>query len=199
MIEFYGAPMSSAGRTHWMLEEVGVPYHYHRVSLRDEAARRAYLEVNPAGKVPFIIDGDLRLAESCAINFYLAEKYQPEMLPATIAGRAIAYQWAFWAMTNLQPEAVKVMSHAMLLPPERRNPDELATGKQRAQALLDHFETEVPGAYLIGDALTVADVIAGSVVNLAIRANAAQPGPRTSAWMEGLRARPGYQKAASGG
>jgi glutathione S-transferase len=198
MIHFYGAPMSSAGRTHWMLEEVGVPYEYHRVNLRDEASRNELRAINPGGKIPFIVDGDVALAESAAINFYLADRYKPALMPADVGGRARVLQWSFWAMTNLQPRALDVMFHAMMLPAEKRNAETLASAKQTSQALLDHFETEV-GTYLVGDRLSVADVIAGSVVNLALRAGAATGGPKTTAWIEALRARPGYQKAATGG
>jgi glutathione S-transferase len=120
------------------------------------------------------------------------------MIPSVPHGRALAMQWAFWAMTNLQPDALDVMFHSMMLPPEKRNPDVLASAKKTCQGLLDHLETQI-GTFLVGNSFSVADVVAGSVVNLALRANAATAGPKTTAWVEWIRARPGYQKAASGG
>jgi len=198
MIHFYGAPMSSAGRTHWMLEEVGVAYEYHRVNLRDDAGRAAYRAINPSGKVPFIVDGDFRMTESAAINFYLAETYKPALIPAGPHGRFKALEWTLWVMTNLQPEAIDVMLHSTLLPAEKRNADTAASAKQTAQALIDYLETQI-GAFVVGDALSVADVNVGSVVNLALRIGAATAGPKVTAWIEMLRARPGYQKVASGG
>jgi glutathione S-transferase len=197
MIQFYGAPMSSAGRTHWMLEEVGVPYEYHRVKLRDEAASAELRKINPAGTVPFLVDGDLRLGESCAINFYLAETYKQDLIPPGVIGRSRALYWSFWAMTNLQPVALDAM-FAMIpatdRPPGRGSPEALPHTKATAARLLDYLESQLDG-YLVGSTFSVADVIAGSVVNVAIRGNAATPGPKTLAWMEGLRARPPYQAA----
>jgi glutathione S-transferase len=194
MIQFYGAPMSSAGRTHWMLEEVGVPYEYHRVNPRG-GDKAELLAVNPGGKIPFIVDGDVRLAESAAINFYLAEKYQSAMMPDDVVGRARVYQWSFWAMTNLQPEALKVM-HQLMAPADKRDAEAMTAGKQACQRLVDHLETQV-GTYLVGPTFTVADVNAGSVLNLVDRTGAAACGPRTKAWLEALRERPAYKKATA--
>ena len=82
MIELYGSPMSSAGRTRWMLEEVGVSYEYRRVDTRAGQTRTPeYLRMYGGGTVPVLRDGDLVLGESMAINFYLAEKYGPDLLP----------------------------------------------------------------------------------------------------------------------
>jgi len=193
MIQFYGAPMSSAGRTHLMLEEVGVPYQYHRVALRDEAAMAEYRKINPSGKVPFIIDGDFRLAESCAINFYLAEKYKPELLPTSLEDRARVTMWSFWTMTNLQPDVLAVMFSMMK--PSEPHPG-LDAKKANIQKLMDQLEGALDG-YLVGKKLSVADFIAGSMVNLAERVNAAKFGPKTTAWLEGLRAREAWKRVAA--
>lgn len=198
MVHFYGAPMSSAGRTHWMLEEVGVAYEYHRVNLRDDAGRAEFRAINPSGKIPFLIDGDLRMTESAAINFYLADTYKPELIPAGPHGRARALEWSFWAMTNLQGEAIDVMLHSMRLPEAQRSAEALTSAKRTAQALIDYLETRI-GAYVVGDALSVADVNVGSVVNLTLRVGAATAGPKVTAWIEAMRARPGYQKVAAAG
>jgi glutathione S-transferase len=200
MIQFYGAPMSSAGRTHWMLEETGVAYEYHRINPRDAAAdRAAFLAISPGGRIPFIIDGDFRLQESIAINFYLAEKYAPKMWATTIEDRARIYSWTSWAMTNLQGPALDVMRHTVLLPADQRRPQAVEDGKKLAQRLADEFEAALHGPFILGDNLTVADINVGSVMNLADRVRACTLGPKTTAWLAALRERPAYKKATSAG
>lgn len=195
MITFYGAPMSNAGRSRWMLEECGVPYAYEIVDLRDDAQRAAFAEVFPGCKIPYLIDGDVRLSESMAINFYLAETYQPELVPADRAGRALAYQWSFWAITNLQPEALAVMRNTTILPPEQRSAAAADAGRTGSQRFVDQLEAALAGDWLIGDHFTIADLNAGSVVGTATRIGAAKAGPRVAAWLDHLRARTAYQKA----
>ena len=196
MVIFFGAPASSAGKTHWMLEEVGVPYEYRRVDLRDPATAAEYRTVNPGGKVPFIVDGDVRLFESMAINFYLAERYKPDLIPQNSIERALCYQWSFWALSNVQPESLTVMFEHFK--PESARDERLLTKSMTHLArLLDQLESSLKTPYLLGNQFTIADVNVGSVINLALRAGAASAGPKVSAWMETLRARPAYQRAVN--
>jgi glutathione S-transferase len=198
MIQFYGAPNSSAGRTHLVLEECGVPYEYHHVKLRDATARAAYLAVNPLGKVPFIVDGDLRLHESIAIDFYLCERYAPQLWSSDLADRARIYAWSLWAISTLQPEVARVMRHGALLAPEQRAPLEVEDGKALCQRHLDELELALPASgYFVGGKLSVADLHIASTVNLAAAFGAARLGPRVEAWLGGIKARPAWQKIAT--
>lgn len=203
MIVFYGSPASSSGKTHWMLEELApeVAYEYRRVDRRDPEALSQFRQVCPAGRVPFIIDGEgpgqVRMLESMAINFYLAERYRPQLAPASLEERAQALQWSFWAITNLQPEAMTVMMQSFV-PEAARNPEAAHRAHVLCDGLLAELEAALEsagGEYLLGQRFTVADVNVGSVVNIAVRSGVAG-GPRTQAWMEALRARPAYQRAA---
>lgn len=196
MIELYGAPMSSSGRTRWMLEEVGVPYEYKRVDTRSGQTRSPeYLALYGGGKVPVLRDGDLVLGESIAINFYLAEKYKPELMPSELEQRARAYQWSLWGVTNLQNELLTIMFDAMR-PAEQRNASATEAAKASALSLLQFLERSLQGrSYLLGEQLSVADVNLGSVINLARRTGLLAELPNTAAWMERLAARPAYVRA----
>jgi glutathione S-transferase len=197
MIELYGGPMSSSGRTHWMLEEIGVPYEYKRIDVRaGQTKAPEYLRVYAGGKIPALRDGDTVLGESMAINFYLAEKYRPELMPSGIAERAQVYQWSFWSITNLQPDLLTVMFDGMK-PPEKRDAAAVDAARTRLAPLLGFLEQSIAGhEYLVANRFTVADVNAGSVVNLARGIGMLASYPSTHAWMERLASRPAYQRAS---
>ena len=199
-IQFYGAPMSSAARTHLVLEECGVPYEYHRVNTRDPEAKAAYAKVNPSGKIPFIIDGDLRLVESIAINFYLVEKYAPQLWSADVAERAQIYSWSLWGISTLQHEGLRVMHHSMIVAPEHRSAFEVETGKKNTQRYLDQFETDLPASgFLVGGRLTVADLNVATVASMTTMIGAGKLGPRGQAWLDAIKARPSFKKASTAG
>lgn len=195
MIHFYGAPNSSAGRTHLMLEECGVAYEHHAIDLRDPASKAELVAVNPLGRVPFIVDGELRLAESIAINCYLAERYAPALWATAQDDRARLWSWSLWAIATLQPECARVMRHTFLLPPAERVAAEVAHGKAAVQRELDHLERALPASgYLVADKFTVADLNVLSTVNLCVAFGAGTLGPKSAAYLDALKARPAYQR-----
>lgn len=75
-IKFYSWPRSSGARVQWALEELGVGYEYVELDPKKQEHRTPqYLAINPHGKVPGLVDGDLTLFESGAILLYLGERY----------------------------------------------------------------------------------------------------------------------------
>jgi glutathione S-transferase len=199
MIEFYGAPASSSGRTHWLLEEIGVPYSYKRVDTRNGETRSPeFLRMYPSGKVPVLKDGDFVLGESMAIDFYLAEKYQPALLPSDSRERAEIYQWSFWAISNLQPPLLSLMFANFGQSAGEPTP-QLQSARRDADHLLGALELALTGnTHLVGGRFTLADLHVASIVNLALVAKLLDAAryANTSNWLERMRVRPAWQRAA---
>jgi glutathione S-transferase len=195
MIKIYGSNGSSAGRCLWLLEEIGVPYERLDSNLREPDGRAKYeAEVYAGGKVPFLIDDNVRLFESMAINGYLAAKYKPELIPGELYARAQLDQWSYWAISTLQPEVMKILMHTTFLPEAARDPKQAEAGRAACAKCFALLEGALTGDHLVGNRFTLADVNCGSVVNLAVARAGIQPGPRTKAWIDRLRARPACQK-----
>ena len=195
MIELYGSPKSSSGRSRWMIEEVGVPYEYKRVDVyRGGPSVDALREIYPPALVPVLRDGELLLVESIAINFYLAEKYRPELFASDVTERAQIYQWSLSAITNLQPHVLTIMFQAM-----KPGSDDTAAKAARVKVdgLLAQLDAALAGhEYLVADRFTVADVNAGSVVNIAFALDMLKDAhPNVLTWMQGLRSRPAFARA----
>jgi len=200
MIHFYGAPMSSAGRSHLMLEECGVAYEYHKVNTRDPAEKAEFAKLNPTGKIPFLVDGDLRIPESIAINFYLAEKYAPQLWSTSLEDRARIYSWSLWSITNLQPECMRVMYHTAIFAEDKRIPAEAEAGRTNVLRYVADLEAMMPATgFLVGGKLSVADVNVAAVANLVVATKAATLGPKSQAWFDVMHARPAWKKLTSHG
>jgi glutathione S-transferase len=198
MIVFYGSPMSSAVRTHWMLEEVSVPYEYKRISLREGENRKPeFLKVSPGGKIPAIRDGDVTLTESMAINFYLAEKYGKGLMPADVVERARVYEWSFWSISNVQPLFLTFLLHTMIKPEAERDPKAVETARAQIPPYLDLLNQALQGKeYLVANRFTVADLNTASVIGLGSFVGVDFSGyANIQAWLSRVQSRPSFAKS----
>ena len=77
-------------RARWTLQELGVEFEAVTVNLiAGEHRRPEFLKINPAGKLPVLVDGDTVLTESIAIVICLAEKYpEKKLIPLTLPQKA---------------------------------------------------------------------------------------------------------------
>ncbi len=103
MITVYAFSTPNSVKIPVMLEELGVPYDLRPVNIRaGEQKAPAYLELNPNGKVPLLVDGDLVIAESGAILIHLAEKHG-RFLATDPAIRARTFEWLMVQMSGTGP------------------------------------------------------------------------------------------------
>ena len=105
MLDFYTAPTPNCQKVAILLEETGAPYEAHEISLPDgEQKAPGFLAVNPNGRVPAIVDGELDLTiwESGAILIHLAEK-AGRFLPSEARERSQVMQWLMFQMSGVGP------------------------------------------------------------------------------------------------
>jgi len=81
---------STAFRVRIALALKGVGYDYKAVNLRaGEQHQQAFLDCNPSGGVPALVDGDFNLGQSLAILDYLDARYpEPRLIPQDPLQRA---------------------------------------------------------------------------------------------------------------
>jgi glutathione S-transferase len=200
MVAFhFGKNSGNAARSALALFETGVQFAAHPLDLRKPRSPE-YLRLNPVGKVPTLIDGETTLWESNAINWYLAEKYQPALLPTTPEGRAAVLRWAFFQTSHVSPAATAV--HRSINPAHVRylgqhtDAREAENGRKELARFLPVLESALAKAdWLVGD-YSLADIAFAPHLGFLVQHGFDFPGtPRVRAWLERIRARPAWQKA----
>ena len=169
MIKLYGQFLSRAPRCLWAVEEIGVEYEHISVSqMNGETQTPEFLAVNPNGKVPALVDGDLHLFESMAINLYLAQKYGKSLWPADQNGQAEAIQWSIWAMTEIEPPLIAMLEEIMFKEEGERDQDRIANAKEQIDRPLKVLNDALASSeWLVGEAFSIADLNVSSVLSLA--------------------------------
>jgi len=76
----------------WLaLKQFDIPFEEERIALFERGYKARILHHSPAGKVPVLIDDDVRVWESLAIGEYLADRFpQHQIWPKDQAARALA-------------------------------------------------------------------------------------------------------------
>ncbi len=162
-MRLYETPRTRSARCRWVLQELGVPFEAIPVNLyQGEQQRAEFLTLNPYGRVPVLVDGDLVLSESVAICLYLADKYADRGLVPTpgTAQRALHDQWLLFCVTELDQPLWQIRRHTTLYSAEQRLPAEVAISRvnfQRAAAVLEGVLRDK--SHLTGTGFTVADVV----------------------------------------
>lgn len=128
---------------------------------RGEQKAREFLELNPNGRVPLLVDGALKLWESNAILHYLAEKAHSPLAPNNAADRADVLRWMFWQTAHFGPACGALIFERVakkLLGMGEPDPQEIERNSQALAPLLlilQHRLDDDP--YLSGTHLTIAD------------------------------------------
>jgi glutathione S-transferase len=163
----YGIATSRALRAIWGAEETGIDYEHVPTGYGAEAKTPQYLAINPNGRVPTLVDGELKLFESMAINLYLTKAYAPALYPANLADEARAWQWSVWAISEIEPLQMPIAIQKVFTPKEERDAKVIEASAAALQRPLRVLDAALAGRdWLIGEAFSVADLNVAAVMNV---------------------------------
>jgi glutathione S-transferase len=197
MLQLYGNPRSRAMRCLWMLEEMGGPYQLIEKTTRTDELRSAeYLRLNPNARIPTLVDGDLVLWESMAINLYLAQKYDSPMHCADPKVLGLATQWSFFAMLEMEGLLLDLLQHRAVLPEFARDASHAERDELLLRRPLEVLNNNLSGRdHLVGGNFTVADLNVASILawgkmgRLDMTAH-----PDVARWLDSCLGRPAYRR-----
>lgn len=167
-IRLHFAPGTRAVRARWVLEEIGVPYELNVVRLSRGAHKRDdYLKIHPLGKVPALgIDGTI-VFESLGICLYLADRFVEADLapPVTDRGRRASYcTWMAFSAGTLEP-AIFEQLRAKRAAERGIASIDLGPALTPFDNVASYMEQHLAARpFLLGDRMTAADILNGSMM-----------------------------------
>jgi glutathione S-transferase len=181
----------------WLLEELGTPYRREDYGRQfNNTGDAAYLRLNPNGKVPTLVEGDLAVWESNTILRYLCNRYGGEALyPADAAARSRIEQWMDWQLAALYGPYLALFKEAKKPAAERSASFAADAADLRAQLeILERGAVLRP--WVAGTELSLADISLGPIVHRCLDFPVDLPGlAAVRAWRERFAARPAFGKA----
>src|SRR6056297_582951 len=196
MYTVIGKANSRATRVLWVLEELGLDYDHIPAAPRSEGV----VSFNPAGKVPVLIEDGTPITDSTAIIQYLADKHGDLTFPAGTLDRARQDSLTQFLLDEFDAALWMAARHSFVLPEELRQSaikDSLKWEFERSQKTLMARMSE--GPFLMGQDMTVPDIILTHCGAWAKSAKFPISEPRLAEYLERMQARPALQRAMAQG
>ncbi len=190
-MKLYGTAPTRAIRVQWLLNELGIDCEVIGLNPLGDLDPE-FLALNPAAKLPVLVDGDLVLTESAAIPLYLAEKYPEKgLIPSGLADRAQMYRWIFFLVTEIEQPLWRIALNTTIYPEADRVPADIKNATRDCKKMVAVFEHHMSGREVVaGDRLSVADFNAAYTLDWANEAGMLGEAPRLKAYLETMYARP---------
>jgi GST-like protein len=199
MIDLYTSSSPNGAKVHIMLEETGLDYEIHRLSLDEgEHKKPEYLAINPNGKIPAIVDREepggihVTVFESGAILLYLAEK-SGQFLPQDPESRWQAISWLMFQMAGLGPSLAQTGYFLNRSPePVPHAVERFVTEGERLYGVVDRRLAATE--YLAGD-YSIADIACFPWLRNHQRFSVdIEDYPCVARWLEAISTRPAVQR-----
>jgi glutathione S-transferase len=200
MYKLYYYPSNASLAPHIVLEEIGAPYELVLVDRNKQAHKKPdFLELNPSGLIPVLLDGDLVLTETAAICLHLADQHPMANLAPALGTpeRANLYRWLIYLTNTVQAELIHYFY------PDRLGGECADMIQERAEArvmpMLDiieaHFD-KTGGPWMLGAQYTIADAYLMMMCRWTRNmANPARSRPQLAKFLDTMAARPAVIRA----
>jgi glutathione S-transferase len=180
-------------RVRWVLQELGVEFEAISINIRAGEHRTPdFLTINPAGKLPALVDGEHIITESVAITLYLSEKYpDSNLVPTDLLLRAQLYRWLFFTATELEQPLWRIARHTFIYPEELRLPAEIPLARQDFTSMAAVLENHLlDRQFVVGEHVTVADFVLAYTLDWANEVQLLATFPTLVDYMERMYKRP---------
>ncbi len=197
----YGVSGSRAIRSIWMAEElaaeIGFEYDHVPTHFVDESKTPEYKAINPNGRVPALVDGDVTMFESLAINLYLSKKYDSVLSPRDLREDGLATQWSIWALTEMESAMLTYVTrhpNIAMFPHDPEIEAEAVATLVRPLSVLDAHLAD--HEFLVADRFMIADFNVAAQMALMRMVNYdLDPYPHVKEWVNKAWARPSLAAA----
>jgi glutathione S-transferase len=202
MLQLHYYPSNASMAPHMLLEELGLPYELVHVDRDNDAHHSpAYLKLNPNGKIPVLVDGDLVLYETAAICLHLADTHPGAGLAPELGTteRAHFYKWLMWLTNTLQAEMPLYFYSQRWADGPEGALQVKAHAEVRIAAMIDQLEAELARhgePWLLGARYSVLDPYALMLCRWTRgMKRPARTLPQLGAYLQRVLARPAVQRA----
>jgi glutathione S-transferase len=199
VITLFHCSLARSFRPLWTLEELGIGYQLKMLPFPPRVLAPDYLQTNPLGTVPLLLDGDTRMTESAAICQYLVTRYGPT--PLAVAPAEAAYgaylNWLHFGEATLTFPQTIVLRYSRLEPQARRIPQVVEDYTRWFLARLRAIDAALSSqSHVCAGRFTAADISVGFALMLADQLDLdARFSPRIAEYWRRLTAREGFQRA----